>query len=59
VLVGAPAPANDTADHHAAVTGLIEDLAKLAAELYFAGRMDANRSEVGLRIGNKTDERDI
>lgn len=53
VLMNPPAPANDPRPHRPAILALVDDLAKLAAELYAAGRLDAG----GVGAGERDDER--
>jgi hypothetical protein len=58
VFAPTPEPANDAGDRRTVLLALVDDLARLAAELHFAGRLDARES--GRCVADdEADEREI
>jgi hypothetical protein len=58
-VVRAPQPANDPPHRQGPVLALIDDLAALAAELYFACRLDVDAWAGPAKGGNKPEDKDV
>jgi hypothetical protein len=58
-LIPAPAPANDTPDRRAVIRALVDDLAALAAELYFSGRLAREESDTVTKAADKKGPDDV
>jgi hypothetical protein len=52
-------PANDAFDRRAVILALVDDLAALAAELSFSGRLGHQDPRSATEIGNKQGDDDV
>jgi hypothetical protein len=58
-IVRASQPANNPPDRPGPVLALIDDLAALAAELYFVGRLDVDAWAGPTKGGNKPEDKEV
>jgi hypothetical protein len=58
-IIRASQPANNPPDRPGPVLALIDDLAALAAELYFVGRLDVDAWAGPTKGGNKPEDKEV